>query len=313
MGLGAATPGRTVSNVEMVVMTDAQSTLPPEFEHEYYRTTNTDLASFEPERLAAHFSAFGIAEGRAASPAALRAGFLAAIDTTLSTLEIGPFVAPALKGPSIAYADVLDREGLQERARRLGIAGDAPAINFVLPNGDLSRIDRRFAQVFSSHCIEHQPDLVHHLRQVAELLEPGGCYFLIVPDKRYCFDHFLPESTVADVLDAHHAGRRTHSLRSVVEHRALTTHNQCPRHWAGDHADAGYRASIPARAARAVAEYEAANGGYVDVHAWQFTPPSFRALTGALVELGLTALHPIRSYETPRNRLEFCAVLQRKG
>lgn len=286
--------------------------LPLEFDHEFYRTTNRDLESFDPTGLSAHYGAFGVREGRSASPAAVRAGFLAAIDASLPTLEIGPFVNPALRGPSVAYADVLNQQGLQHRAVRLGLSTEAPAIDFVCPNGDLSEIDRRFAQVFSSHCIEHQPDLIHHLDQVAHLLELGGCYFVVVPDKRYCFDHFLPQSSIADVLDAHQSERRTHSLRSVIEHRALTTHNDCQRHWTGDHQDPGYHDSVPVRAARAVQEYNAANGSYVDVHAWQFTPGSFRALMSALFDLKLTRLKPLRTYETPRNQLEFCAVLARE-
>lgn len=296
----------------MAIAVNPDVGLPLEFECEFYKTTNPDLESFDPARLAAHYSAFGLREGRCASPAAVRAGFLTAIDVELPTLEIGPFVNPALRGPSVTYADVLDQQGLQERAVRLGLSTEAPEINFVCPNGDLSAIDRRFAQVFSSHCIEHQPDLIHHLQQVGDLLEPGGCYFLIVPDKRYCFDHFLPESTIADVLDAHQSKRRVHSLRSVIEHRALTTHNDCNRHWAGDHQDPGYRDSVAVRAAQAIREHVAANGSYVDVHAWQFTPESFRETMSMLFSLRFTSLRPARVYETPRSRLEFCAVLTRE-
>ena len=91
--------------------------------------------------------------------------------------------------------------------------------------------------VFSSHCIEHQPDLVRHLQEVANLLEPDGAYFLLIPNKLYCFDHFIAETSVADVMLAHHLGHRVHTLASVIEHRALTTHNDPSRHWLGDHAD----------------------------------------------------------------------------
>ena len=50
-------------------------------------------------------------------------------------------------------------------------------------------------------------------------------------------------------------------------------------------------------------------GGYVDVHAWKFTPRSFATLTGLLHQIGLTRLRPTVVYNTVRSRNEFCAIL----
>ena len=100
-----------------------------------------------------------------------------------------------------------------------------------------------------------------------------------------------------------------HSLASVVEHYALVTHNDICRHWHGDHEDEGYRASIASRAQRAVSDFATANGAFVDVHAWQFTPDSFQALVGQLVEVGLSPLRIDQVYCTPLGRFEFVAVL----
>ncbi len=85
---------------------------------------------------------------------------------------------------------------------------------------------------------------------------------------------FLQPSTVAQLLGAHLENRKVHTLSSVVEHRALTTHNDPARHWAGDHGDP--EENRAARIASAIQEINDANGAYIDVHAWYFTPQSFR-------------------------------------
>ena len=109
-------------------------------------------------------------------------------------MEIGPFGQPVdFTGEHVRYADALSTEDLRSIAAVNGMdPARCPPIHYVVTEAPLEAIPECFATVFSSHCIEHQPDLVQHLQAVGELLEPGGSYFLIVPDKRYCFDHFRP-------------------------------------------------------------------------------------------------------------------------
>jgi SAM-dependent methyltransferase len=211
-------------------------------------------------------------------------------------------------GDHVRYFDVLDREGLLKRALEIGYPVKmAPYIHYVSPVGDLRIIRDKFAAALSCHCIEHQPDLIRHLQQVAGLLNDDGLYYLIIPDKRFCFDHFIPESTIADILDAYFSERRVHRLASVIEHRALTVHNDCVRHWSGDHGDEA--PNLAERTRKAVEEYQNAQGGYVDVHAWQFTPESFERSIAALHELNYSPLRPLRVHATTRNRNEFTAIL----
>jgi hypothetical protein len=120
----------------------------------------------------------------------------------------------------------------------------------------------------------------------------------------------IAASTIADVLQAHEERRTRHTLRSVIEHRVLTTHNDASLHWQGapmaiDQADQDRRLED------AMKEYNDAGEAYIDVHAWQFTPDSFRSITSSLLSLGLTDLRPLRVLHTPRNRPEFCAILEK--
>ena len=283
--------------------------LPKAFDPDFYRELYDDLRHFDDAEAEAHYEAFGRNEGRAASPASGRGGFLAQLAGIGPILEIGPFHAPAYTGANVTYFDVLTTAQLVERAKSLNLpVENVPEIAFAHPEGDLSIIPRQFNAVLSSHCIEHQPDLIRHLQSVGALLVEGGRYFVIIPDKRYCFDHFLPQTTLADVLAAHLNKHRSHTLTSVIEHQALTTHNDVERHWRGDHANADYRLAIPARVEHAVDTYFAARGGYVDVHAWKFTPQNFAEIAAQLHNLKHCPLQLERVYETTVNTNEFMAV-----
>jgi SAM-dependent methyltransferase len=283
-------------------------TPPPTIDPDTYRASAPSLGKLNDEAAIAHYRAHGRDSGVVASPLALRENLLLFIEDDISLLEIGPFCRPLKRGPKVEYLDVLDAAQLRARAGQTG--GDPAGVPDVIHHvGDLDIVDRTYDAILSSHAIEHQPDLVRHLQQVERILNPGGGYFLIIPDKRYCFDHFIAESTIADVLQAHREQRRTHTLKSVIEHRALTVHNDHLRHWQGDHGNPERNRAARVRAA--LDEYEAAAGGYIDVHAWYFTPPAFRSIVATLRELGLIGLEIAGIYHPARDRNEFCAILKK--
>lgn len=239
-----------------------------------------------------------------------RSTFVGTIGSDVS-LEIGPFNNPVLTGPTVSYFDVLETDALRARAIEIGLdPANVPKVDFVSPTGDLAIVDRRFHAVLTCHAIEHQPDLIEHLRQVARVLAPGGRYYAIVPDKRFCFDHFMPLTDVADVRIAHRERRQVHTPEAVRAHHLATTHNSAFGHWTGRH-------SQPPRTERDrdVAEREAARaacGDYVDVHAWFFSPERFRSVVDDLYQAGDIELKPVRVHATQFGDLEFFAVLERE-
>jgi hypothetical protein len=287
--------------------------IPPVFDVEFYKSIHADLASMSRREAEAHYNKYGKHEGRACSPGQLRENFIELIDPSASALEIGPFHAPVLRGPNAFYFDVNDEEGLAHRARMHGLpTDDIPHINFVSETGDLGVIDRTFEQVFSSHCIEHQPDLIGHLKGVSRILgdNQDGRLYMLIPDKRFCFDHFMTESNITDVLGAHVDGRRLHTSSAIIAHHCLTTHNDPGRHWAGDHGSPAFL-QTPETLATGYAAAQQSLGVYVDTHAWRFTPDSFATIIDALNSLHLIDLEVERVFNTPFNRLEFAAVLRK--
>jgi SAM-dependent methyltransferase len=287
-----------------------------EFDPQYYRTTYRDLSHLDDAQAYKHFLSFGAAEGRSPSAAAARETFVQLVPNDDLALEIGPFGNPQLAGAHVRYADILSTEELRLRALDHGVdPSKCPPIHYVLADTPLERITDRFRSVFSCHCIEHQPDLIGHLQAVANLLKDGNNYYVIVPDKRYCFDHYQPESTIAEVLAAYEERRQRHTLRAWLAACTLVTHNDSSRHWKGEHGSRAMDQAGSAAVRSALDEFRAASarGAYLDCHAWQFTPASFRDIIQLIRKLGLSSFEAVTVCETLRSRNEFCAILRKVG
>lgn len=287
-----------------------------------------DLRKFDDETAKQHYYEWGREEGRVCGPIKSRDDFLKIVPDGECVLEIGPFLEPCYRAPKhdVRYFDVLDREGLVARAREHIDEGVFPAerfepaieacpeIHYVHPTGDLSSINRTFQYVLSCHCAEHQPDLIAHINGVADHLDPGGLYLMILPDKRYGFDHFLPETRTIDIVSAHLSERKLHTVEMVLEHRLETTHNDPVRHWNGDHGMRRwdeYTNDRPDLFPHLWDEAKEASVRYIDVHQWKFTPETFRRDVRRLRNLGLINLSVERVYPTLRDSMEFYAVLRK--
>lgn len=228
-----------------------------------------------------------------------------------SILEIGPLNRPLISTPKTKFFDLLPTSELQRKASAEGLdAESVPQIDYSNPQGNLDVITEKFGGIVSSHCIEHQPDLISHFISCARLLEgPEARYYLVIPDKRYCFDHFIPESSLIEILRAHEEKLTKPTIWKVVEHRALTTHNSPDLHWQNNHGVSN--SEIKSRIDAAKLEYYSSNGAYIDVHCWQFTPDSFCRIIDALHKLELIDFQMEEIWETKENDLEFFAVLKR--
>ena len=277
---------------------------------DYYRENNVDLATFTDQELITHYFDHGYREGRASSGLATRDNFISDLMGS-RVLEIGPFCSPTIVGEHVEYADHLSSEELRNRARELNMdPSNVPDIKHVLRSGSLSGTTDSYDVVFSSHNLEHQPDIVGHLNEVSSILVPGGRFGLIVPNALYCFDARLPLSKISDVLDAFHEGRRTHTLGAVVDHRALTTHNDSGVHW--EERLSGKQQYVPidtAKVAAALREFEAARGAYIDVHGWQFDPLSLSDIVNCLIDLRLINFTSVRCHGPVRGTNEFTITL----
>jgi hypothetical protein len=283
---------------------------PIDFDYEIYKKYN-DLKLFNNDQLLNHYNKHGKKEGRTCSLGQSRNFFKNIPSKFNKCLEIGPFDVPVIKNTNVDYFDVLNKEDLIKRAKsinRINNLKNIPFIKYVDSKGDLTIINDKFDVILSCHSIEHQIDFIKHINNVEKLLNDNGYYIVIVPDKRYCFDHFIKESTIADIINAYNTQNNFHTLKSVIEHRALTCHNDALNHWNGIHGSPNIN-----NIKNAIQEYnEYLNKNeYLDVHAWQFTPESFSNIINILNNLKYTNFRVSNLYNTIRGSCEFIVILQK--
>ena len=176
---------------------------PEGFDVDIYKKHNNDLKEMNNTQLINHYKMFGINEGRKSSTITNRNELTSYINSDMKCLEIGPFDCPVLTGNNIDYFDVLNQNDLKIRAiniNRVNNLNNIPFIKYVSNNADLSIINDTFDVVLSCHSIEHQIDFIGHLNDVSKILHNNGYYIIICPDKRYSFDHFIKETTIADII-----------------------------------------------------------------------------------------------------------------
>ena len=194
-----------------------------------------------------HFARYGIAEGRARRAPAAREALIKIVSRSPSVLEIGPSATP-FSGPGRRLLRRSRQGRPAERAATIGQVRRRAATSTTSRHRATSRsFPAGFSAVVSSHCIEHQPDLIRHLQQVAarcstrEATISWWC-----PTGSTASTTSSPNSTLAQELSRPTSRvARVHRLASAIEHRALTTHNAVKRHWAGDHLDPGYHPDHP--------------------------------------------------------------------
>lgn len=278
----------------------------------FYASQNSDLKGYTDNELILHYLTAGYYEGRMSSELAIRENFLKSISEE-SILEIGPFTNPCFTGKNVEYVDIISTAELKEKAKKLGLKSEnVPIIDYVTGGNLLDVVKKQYKVIFSSHNIEHHPDLISHLNNISSRLTDNGSYAIIVPNARYCFDANLPLSKISEVLNAFFEKRKNHTIGSIVEHRALTTHNDHEKHWIDRKTNQNnYNPIDYRRVSDAIYEFEQANGGYIDVHAWQFDPFSFSDIIRCLIEIDYINFSSISCNGPVFGRNEFTAILKK--
>lgn len=279
----------------------------------FYRSVHKDLLQFSDAQLLNHYANYGYLEGRVANPNALRENFIV-VDQELKCLEIGPFFNPLIKGNNVKYLDILSTSELVVRAKSISASQEQikniPKIDFVSKDGSLKLVNEKFDLLVSAHNIEHQVDLIGHLNEASDVLVDRGTYKMIVPNSAYCFDANLPPSKISEIIDANRIKSKTHSIAKVIEHRALTVHNDAVVHWEESNSNIKEYSLIDvSRVSSAITEFDDAEGKFIDVHAWQFKPHTLSDIFRVLIQLNLIRFVDVICFGPVINRNEFCIVL----
>lgn len=241
------------------------------------------------------------------------------VDTRGLGLEIGPGFNPLLPKREGYRVETLDHAS---RADLVAKYQNAPGV-------DVSRIEEvdhistggsvfeaigqpgRYRYIVASHVIEHTPNLLGFLQDCERLLDPEGVLVLFVPDKRSSFDVLRPLTSTGDVLQAHLEGRTRHTAGRVFDEMAYNVLRGGALSWHANNRDPlAFFGQL--NNAKALFEHVQRSSEYIDIHAWQFTPSSFRLITNDLFETGCLAVRE-HAFETEGLSGEFAVALARQG
>jgi hypothetical protein len=231
-------------------------------------------------------------------------------------LEIGASFNPLLPKREGYDVEVLDHAGTEDLARKYRNSGvdvsRIEPVDHVCAGGSmLETIGRKgcFDFIVASHVIEHTVNLLGFLQDCQELLTGKGAVVLAVPDKRFSFDALRPATSTGSVLQAHIEGRKRHSRGALFDEVAYNCLRDGALAWTpGAAGPLAFAARL--QDAREIFEEAADDAVFHDIHAWQFTPSSFRLIANDLYETGYLALREDKVLEGSG---EFFITLSRSG
>lgn len=248
-----------------------------------------------------------------------RQKLLSGLDLTrLRGIEIGPLASPIVgKDESeVYYVDHADREALQAKYLHdpnVDVQKIAPidAIWGDRTLGECFPDGTSFDYVIASHVIEHTPDMLGWMREIAEILRPGGRLMLAIPDKRFTFDYLRLTTRLSEILDAYLRRNRRPMPAQIFDYNANAVELDLIAAWQNRIDAASLKHFVNLRVALDRSVESVRDGKYIDAHCWVFTARSFPALLADLVDLDLLSYICVDLYEPERNTDEFIVVLER--
>jgi hypothetical protein len=238
-------------------------------------------------------------------------------DLSRTGLEIGALHHPIIdrsteRDANVLYVDHADTAALHAKYADDTDVGEMVDVDVVWGDGVLADALGERAPVdwaIASHVIEHVPNFVGWLDQLADVMRDRAILSLAIPDKRYCFDIHRRETDPSEVVGAWLAGSTRPSPATVFDFYARITAVDAGQAWAG-----AYRAEPAENDVERGLEWArkaSESDEYVDVHCWTFTPESFIATLRTLFRLGLTSFRVASFTPTLPNELEFFCALER--
>ncbi|MBN2146664.1 MAG: methyltransferase [Anaerolineales bacterium] len=233
-------------------------------------------------------------------------------------VEIGPCqspIAPKRDGYQVDVIDHMSREELLAKYKDHHLANleNIEDVDFVCHGESYAELTGRskyYDWVIAAHVIEHMPDIVGFIRNCDAILKEDGVLSLIIPDKRYCFDHFQPISSISKAIDAYYQGYKVHTPGAVAEHFLNIVSKGGITSW--DALRMGeYEFVHPLELSQKLMDHVVRTNEYLDVHAWYFTPGSFRLMMHDLHYYGLIPLREVGFFPTAGT--EFWVALGRQG
>ncbi|WOD20560.1 class I SAM-dependent methyltransferase [Paraburkholderia kirstenboschensis] len=249
-----------------------------------------------------------------------RAILLAGLDTkNMLGLEIGALCRPLVRreeGEPVIYVDHADTPTLRKKyeSDRNVTVDHIVDVDAVWGQNTLREATRgRLVDyAVASHVVEHVPDLIAWLNELASVLRPTGELRLIVPDKRFLFDIFRRETSLADVLLSYINKARVPQPHSMLDFTLGVVKARREQIWR-DEVPAVPERHYDWQGAVALARDIIKNGTYHDIHCWAFTPKSFAELLRDMTDTGLVDFACEGFLDTQEEDFEFYVSMRRSS
>lgn len=232
-------------------------------------------------------------------------------------LEIGPShnpIAPKKRGFNVEILDHLSKNELISKYREHNVnLSNIEDVDYIWKGESYSKLigkKNHYDWAIASHLIEHTPDLISFLNDCSEILNDSGVLSLVIPDKRYCFDHFRPHTGISKIIDSHYNKNKIHTPGTAAEYFLNVVSKNGGTAW--DLNTKGEYAFVHnATNAQDSMKQILNDNAYLDLHSWCFTPNSFRLIIHDLNLLGFINLKEVIWH--PTNGCEFYISLSRNG
>ncbi|MGZ6005514.1 MAG: class I SAM-dependent methyltransferase [Candidatus Saccharimonadales bacterium] len=237
-------------------------------------------------------------------------------------LELGPLHAPMVKKSDgdIHYLDHATREELlvkyaesNKHVKDTVALDKIVAVDFVLKDSIKKTVGgKKFDYVVASHVIEHIPDTVSWLKDIASVLKPGGLLTLAIPDKRFTFDVTRNTSRPADLIGAYVDKLSRPYSSTVYDH--TVEFRKIDRVEAWNHNDRDFSKRPPVNTISQAYEKCLENVDpkiFVDVHCHTYTPASFVKILEALINHDLLDYKVAYFHPTDPSDMEFHVSLKK--
>jgi len=232
-------------------------------------------------------------------------------------IEIGPShnpIAPKRDGYKVHIIDHMSRKQLITKYRDHHVnLKNIEEVDFVWRDENYSELtgkSKYYDWIIASHVIEHTPDLIGFLNDCDAILKDEGVISLVIPDKRYCFDHYRPITGISKIIDNHFQKNKIHTPGTVAEYFLNVVSKDGSIAW---------NSSITGEYNLVHSLDDALQGmnsvlnekAYIDVHAWCFVPHSFRLIIHDLFCLGFIPFQEVDFF--PTDGCEYYITLGRNG
>lgn len=243
-------------------------------------------------------------------------------------LEFGPMhspFAPKKEGYCVETVDCMSQEELREHYKNQDVNLEAiEPVDYIWKGGSYCSLigkENYYDYIIASHMIEHTTNFCGFLSDCSKLMKENGVLKLVIPDKRYCFDHYRNVTGLAEILNNAFSPSDIQSVGCVADYYMNVVFQKGSIVWKryfytvvdnmlNYGIDQFAFVHKPDKALDRINRV-AQQKEYIDIHHYVFTPASFQLLLYDLRLLGMTDLKVIQIQHTGANNSDFLAVLKK--